>query len=188
MVLGTADLTDLDDTDDDLVDDVEDEDDEAADDADDDSPETKAKPDKAEKRVRDLQSMLDKALAENNKLKKIPVQEATKPAVSRDPEVERWMLQAQDATRSRFYDADPRFKEYGIDPAVITGGTPEEMQLSQKAVLKIISRVETRARNKTLQEHGFSPPPKGGGSDRSRRDFATMDATEFDRLVKDAVG
>lgn len=141
---------------------------------------SKSKPDKSEKRIRDLQSALDKAIAENNKLKKATPTD--KKAPSRDPEVERWMRAAQDATRDRLYDSDPRFKEFGIDPAVISGDTPEEMRASVKELTKLISRVETRVRNKTLREHGFSPPPKEGGAE-PRRNIAGMSNEEFEKLV-----
>lgn len=147
-------------------------------------PAAKAKPDKSEKRIRDLQSALDKALAENNKLKK--AQPADKKVPPRDPEIERWMRAAQDATRDRLYDSDPRFKEFGIDPAVISGDTPEEMKSSMRELTKLISRVETRVRNKTLREHGFSPPPKESGAE-PRRNIATMSNEEFQKLV-DSVG
>jgi hypothetical protein len=176
---------DLDEQEDQNEEDVEDQDESSEDESDkseDDSEESasKSKPDKSEKRIRDLQSALDKAIAENNKLKKATPTD--KKAPSRDPEVERWMRAAQDATRDRLYDSDPRFKEFGIDPAVISGDTPEEMRASVKELTKLISRVETRVRNKTLREHGFSPPPKEGGAE-PRRSVAGMSNEEFEKLV-----
>lgn len=175
----------LDEQEDENEEELEDQLDETEDESEDESEESddspKSKPDKSEKRIRDLQSALDKALAENNKLKKVSPADKKAPA-SRDPEVERWMRAAQDATRDRLYDSDPRFKEFGIDPAVISGDTPEEMKMSLRELTKLISRVETRVRNKTLREHGFSPPPKEGGAE-PRRNIAGMSNEDFQKLV-----
>lgn len=169
-------------------DEVEDED-ESADDADEDEDEAekpKAK-DKSEKRIRDLQSSLDKALAEVSKLKKGATGDKPEGKRPRDPEVERWVSAARDATLSRVYDSDPLFKELGIDRNLITGDTPDELEASAKQLSKLVTRIATRTRNKVLREHGFSPEPKGSGAE-PRRNFGTMPDEEFQKLVKSVSG
>lgn len=183
---------------DDFEDETEDEDeveDEADDEAEDDESESdseddaaaKPKTDKSEKRIRDLQSQLDKAKAENNKLLKAKEADSDPKAKETDPEVRRWVQAAKDVTRSRVYDSDPRFKEFGIDQTAITGDSPEEMNASAAALLRIIKRIESRTTNKVLREHGFSPEPRNG--DRAvKRDYRNMKQDEFDALVKQVVG
>lgn len=163
-------------------------DDSDSEDEDDQKPAAKSKVDRTQKRISDLQSKLDTVIAENNKLRK-QVKGDGSDGKQRDPELERWMNEARVQARDRLFDSDQRFAKYKIDPAVITGDTPEEMKASAKAVLRLVSRIETEARNVALQEHGFSAPPKEGGSSGTKgRNFGTMDQKEFDRLVQEVMG
>lgn len=142
--------------------------------------------DKSEKRVRDLQSKLDKALAENSKLKKsnpsgVPTGKEA------DPEVQQWVQAAMDVTRNQIYSSDPRFKEFGVPPSAIAGDTPEQMQTSAAETLRFVNRIVTRTTNKVLREHGFSPEPKGDRKESSK-DFDNMSQKEFDAQVRKALG
>jgi hypothetical protein len=168
------------------LDDEEDESTDGEDDSEsDDGSESKA-PTKEEKRVRALQSKLDQAIAENNRLKKSQMP-PTKNGKPRDPEVERLMAFALDQTRKSLYETEPRLKKYQIAPEVIRGTTPEEMQANLKELKRLVSRIETGARNETLREHGFSPAPRDAGADKPRN-FSSMSSEEFDKLVKEQAG
>jgi molecular chaperone GrpE (heat shock protein) len=100
-----------DDFDDESVDDTDEEpfDEDADADADESEDEDEQKPakksaDKTEKRVRDLQSRLDKALAELNQVKKkAPSKDGGAEDRARDPEVEQWLNAAKDVTRTRIF-------------------------------------------------------------------------------------
>ena len=176
---------------DEVLDEDEDEStDDATDGADDDESEDEADKAKSmskeEKRIRALQSQLDKAVAENNKLKKAGTQPKAG-SKARDPEVESLLQFALDQTRDSLYAAEPRLKEYGIGAEMIGGATRDEMQTSLKSLKRLISRVETGARNKALREHGFSPAPNDAGAEKPRN-FSAMTGEEFDRLVKETAG
>ena len=153
-----------------------------------DEDEAEAKPkDKSEKRIRDLQAKADKAEAEANKLRKLIKDGGTEGAKTRDPEVERWMKAAQDATRERIYESDPRLKAAKISPTDIAGETPEEMRASAKNLTRLIARIETQVRNQVMQEHGFSAPPRGERAE-PRVNYDTMDSDKFQELVKKTTG
>lgn len=191
-----AESENLDVLDDELEDDEEAEDEEESvdeslgdlsddDDADEDAPPKKA--DKSEKRIRDLQAKADKAEAELNKMRKQAKDGGTEGAKARDPEVERWMKQAQEATRERIYELDPQLKLMKVPPTAITGETPEEMRASAKDLSRLIARISTQVRNQVLQEHGFSAPPRGERAEPARN-YESMAQEEFDKIVKKNLG
>lgn len=149
-------------------------------------------PSKDDKRVRDLQSKADKATAEANKLRKelealkAKPKDAGKEAGDVPPELRQWLNAAQDRVRDQLYGADPRFKEYGIDPALITGGTPEEMKATAAQLKKFVDRVETKVRNKALRDAGFDPEPVAS-TPQTRRNYAEMDPKDFEEVVRRAL-
>jgi seryl-tRNA synthetase len=143
------------------------------------------------KRIRDLQSKADKAEAERNKLKK-QLDEMVAAAKEKDedevpPQVREWLLAAKKRTSGTLYESDSRFKEYGLDPAFISGSTPAEMQERAEALSKLVTQIEGEARNKVLTEHGFSPEP--ATSERSEpKNYRTMSSEEFNKEVEKALG
>lgn len=150
------------------------------------APSDKAKPlTKEEKRIRALQSANDKLTAELNKIKTVGGEQKKTEGVKRDPEIERWVRAAQETARERMYNSEPMLKEYGLPIDLLNGDTPEEMQASLKALTKMVNRVATRARNKALREHGFSPEPRSSGATRPSRDFGSMSSEDFTKLVED---
>lgn len=149
--------------------------------------------DKTDKRLRDLQSKADKATAEANKLRKeleklqTKGKDEGKEAGDVPPELRQWLTAAQDRVRDQLYGQDPRFKEYGIDPSLITGSTPAEMRTSAAQLKKFVDRVETKVRNRALREHGFDPEPQTSIPAGKRKSYATMTAEEFEAEVQRAL-
>ncbi len=147
----------------------------------------------ASKRIKDLQSKADKAVAEANKLKKKLEEAESKAAkgVNEDEAevpaaVKEWLIAAQDRAQTSFMDSDPRFKEYEVDPAFITGDSPAAMQDSAKALTKLVDSIEGKSRNKILVEHGFRPEP--ASSERNEPvNYTTMAKEEFAKLQEKAL-
>lgn len=144
-------------------------------------------------RVRELQSIADKATARANALQKqIDASKGKKSSTDAGtgsgavpPEIQQWLDVAQETARSRLYESDPRLKEYGIDPALINGNTPAEMQAAFKTLKQVVNRVESKARSKVLQEHGFAEPPKSS-SVAPKRNYETMSDEDFQAIVRNA--
>lgn len=182
-----------DDDDDNLDDDLDLNVDDTEDDDDEDSTEDDASKEKESKRLRDLQSQKDKETARANKaealLKKI--QEGGKsgdgkPTGSVDPEVQKWLSVAKESARTRLYESDPRFKEYGLPPSLISGDSPEDMETSFTQLKRLVGKVESRVRDSVLKEHGFAEAPQSS-SKTPKRDFANMSKEEFDKVVRAAM-
>ncbi len=143
------------------------------------------------KRLRDLQSRADKAEARANKLQKqLEAQGKSskndgKEAGVVPPELQQWLTAAQDSARTRFYESDPRFKAYGVDPALISGATPEEMKGSADRLKKQIDRLETAIRKAILTEHGYVEEPRGGSNKMPKADWAGMSSEAFNKQLKE---
>jgi hypothetical protein len=147
------------------------------------------------KRIRDLQSKADKAEARANKAEKALKDSKAKANPARvdgkDGEevpaaVREWLVAAEDRLRESLYEEDPRFKEFSIDPALISGATPAAMRESKKALVAFVDKLETGVRDKVLVEHGFRPEPKT--SERQEPvNYATMTAEEFAKHEKRAL-
>lgn len=147
-----------------------------------------------DKRIRDLQSARDKETARANKLQKeLDQLRGQKPEGNKKQtqtglpdEVAQWVTAAQANVRSQYYDSDPRLKEYGISPELITGSTPAEMRASFQALRKMVDKFEAKAAKRV--ESGGIAPELGGGSPSSKpRDYASMSSDEFSKLL-DSIG
>jgi hypothetical protein len=177
----------VDETEDEAEDEAEDEDADADDSEEgaEDEPAAK-KTDKSEKRIRDLQSQLDKAKAELNKVMKQAKANGGSEGPERDPEVQKWMTAAVEMTRTRVYESDPLFSEMGISSAAITGDTPEEMQASAKELSRLVKRIVTRTQNKVMREHGLTPEPRDSGRE-AKQSYASMSSEDFEKEIQRAL-
>lgn len=151
--------------------------------------------DNSAKRIKDLQSAKDRAEAEANRLRKQLEGKAPAKGPKDDgknegdvpPEFRQWLTAAQERVREGFYASEPRFKEYGVDPALITGNTPEEMKASATQLKKFVSRMESNIRNKVLREHGIAAVAPSGTPAGSKKTYKEMTAEEFERAVQAAL-
>jgi hypothetical protein len=136
------------------------------------------------KRIRDLQSKADKAEARANKAEKAlkaktsSAKDETPSGADVPPEVAEWLKSTQTSFREDLFAEDKRFKQFDLDPALITGETPSEMRESQKALIEFVDKMEGQIRDSVLVEHGFAPAPKA--SERQKpANYATMTSEEF---------
>lgn len=141
--------------------------------------------------LRKMQSERDKETARANKAQKeVDKMKAAsaKSAGSTEvpPQVQEWINAAQSRTREALYEANPKFKTFGIDPTLISGDTPAEMTASAKTLTEFVDTLETTVRDEVLKEHGFDPSPKASAS-IGRKDFNKMDTKEFDAIVEEAL-
>lgn len=183
----------LDDEDDDLLDDDLDQTDDTEYDEEDESDEESSEDDKEKKRLRDLQSAKDKETARANKaeaaLKKMTESlkpGAGKPEGSVPPEVQKWLDAAKEGTRTRLYESDPRFKEYGLPRSLIAGDTPEDMEASATQLKRLVAKVESRVRESVLKEHGFAEAPSGS-TKLPKRDYGNMSTEDFEKVLRQAL-
>jgi hypothetical protein len=147
---------------------------------------------KESKRVRDLQSAADKAVAKANKLQKQLDEANAKAAKSNkdEPEVpasvQEWLNITQERAQKTLFDSDSRFKEYDVSPDLIDGATPAAMRQSAETLSKVLDSVEGKVRNKVLQEHGFAPEP--ASSERNEpKNFRSMSSEEFNKIAEAAL-
>jgi hypothetical protein len=145
------------------------------------------------KRVRDLQSAKDKETARANKLQKeldaLKQQATGKPGEKPkavDPQLAEWQAELKTQVRTQFYESDPRFKEYGLSPDLITGSSPAEMRASLQALKKMVTKIESVARKKVLEETGAAPDLMGGGTVTTgpAKDFSKMSSEEFNKYLE----
>lgn len=142
---------------------------------------------KESKRINDLmgkwQAAEARAKAAEAKLKQAGTSEGTDGGATVPPEVQAWMDVAKEAARERFYNADPRFAEYGLDQTVIEGDDPAAMQASAKRWKELVDTIESKARARVLEEHGINPGYQGS-TPEPKRDFGAMSDEEFEREVR----
>jgi hypothetical protein len=142
--------------------------------------------------LRKLQSERDKETARANKLQKqldvLGKQDtsANDKGTEVPPQVQQWITAAQQNAREALYKADQRLERFGVDPSLIRGDTPAEMQASAKTLGEMVAKMERDIRDSVLQEHGFTPAPKDAAS-IGHKNFRTMDSKEFDALVDSAL-
>jgi hypothetical protein len=144
---------------------------------------------KDNKRINDLMSKWQSSEAEVKRLKT----ELARRDGTQDPEkrgdgdrkksgssvADEFLEYSRQMVRSQLYESDPRLKAYGIEQDAIVGNTPAEMRESFKAQLKLIERIETRARNAALIDHGISPEIVGSSGDSKPVDFDKMSSEDF---------
>lgn len=143
--------------------------------------------------LRKMQSERDKEVARANKLQKqldALQKQATSASGEKDsgvpPQVQEWITAAQQNTRTALYKSNEKLAEYGVDPSLIRGDTPAEMQASAKLLGEFVDKMERDIRDAVLTEHGFTPAPKDASS-MGRKNFRTMDSKEFEALVEEAL-
>lgn len=150
---------------------------------------------KDNKRVNDLMSKWQKAEAENKRLRDQLAASGTQSSDKRGDggkskdggsAANEFLEYSRQMVRGQLYDSDPRLKAYGIEASAIVGDTPAEMQASFKAQLKLIERIETRARNAALIDHGISPEIAGGSGDSEPVDFEKMSSEDFNKFYENA--
>lgn len=155
-----------------------------------DKPEESSAEDEA---LRKMQSERDKETARANKLAKqldvLQKQAASandEKATEVPPQVQEWITAAQNNARDALYKSNEKLAEYDVDPSLIRGDTPAEMQATAKALGDFVDKMERDIRDSVLEEHGFTPAPKDAAS-IGRKDFRSMDKKEFDAIVDEAL-
>lgn len=146
-----------------------------------------AKPDdKTDKRIRDLQSQLDKEKARANQLEKLAGKgkdadqgDGTR---SNDPETAALRQELREASLDAVYGEFKELRDFGIDRSLIEGATRAEMREAATALVGLIKSVETKARNKALSEHGIKAEP-AGTTRTPPKDFAAMSDEEFEKVM-----
>jgi hypothetical protein len=116
------------------------------------------------KRRDDLMSKWQKAESRADKLEERLKSLETGSSNEVDPKV--WADFQRTQTREQIYTSEPRFKAYGMDPSVVEGDTPTEMQASLVRMTAIMDRIETDASNAALVNAGITPELKGKAAPR----------------------
>ena len=139
------------------------------------------------KRIRDLQSKADKAEARANKaeaaLAKAGKRDEGKPAEgSQDPELAATRAELREASLDAVYAEFEQLKSYGIDRSLIEGSTRAEMREAATQLVGLIKSVETKARNRTLKEHGIVAEP-AGATRTPPKSYDEMSAEDFEKEI-----
>lgn len=137
------------------------------------------------KRISDLTSKWQKAEARAKKAEaalKTKETPADKDGEQIPEAIRRWMDAAKGAARDRYFNADKRFAEYGLELALIDGEEPDEMQASAKRLSALIDAVEQKARERVLEEHGLSAESVGSAP-ATKVDFGSMSDEEFMKFL-----
>jgi len=146
----------------------------------------------ADETLRKLQSERDKEVARANKLQKQLDALNNQDTSAKDKgtevpdQVKEWITAAQQNAREALYKSDERLERFGVDPTLIRGETPAEMQASAKAIGELVDKMERDIRDSVLEEHGFTPAPRDASS-MGTANFKTMDTKKFDALVEEAL-
>lgn len=98
------------------------------------------------------------------------------------PEVQAWMTAAKDAARDRYYNSDPRFAQYELEPSLFDGETPDDMASNAKRFKSLIDSIEAKARDRVLREHGVNPD-LSSGRPVPDLDIGAMSDADFEKLV-----
>jgi len=141
--------------------------------------------DKAEKRIRDLQSKADAAEARANKAEAaLKAASAGKGSGtgSPDPATQVLVNELREASLDAIYADQPLLKQYGIDRAFIEGSTRAEMRESADSVVGLIKSVSTKVRNETLEQNGLTAE-SAGSSRRPPVDYGSMNEEDFKKLL-----
>lgn len=141
------------------------------------------------KRINDLMSNWQKAEARAQKAEALLASQAAAAPGSRGDRgqpakpVDEWLEYNRRLVRESLYTREPRFERYGIGPDSIEGATPAEMQASFDRQKALVEKIETKARNDALAEHGLVPELAGGLGGSEPADFASMSTDEFEKFV-----
>jgi hypothetical protein len=144
-----------------------------------------------DKRTRQLQSEKDKAEARANKLEKElkrlrgdggdgkPGDGAPS---NRDPERAALLAELRESGLDAVFAENPELKAYGISRDLIGGATRAEMREEASQLVALIKSVETKARNRTLREHGITPAPAGTTAPPPKN-YAEMSTEEIEKEI-----
>lgn len=120
------------------------------------------KDDKADKRIRDLQSRADSETARANKAEAaLKALNEGKGAGNDDPATQALMQELREASLDAVYGEFSELKKFGIDRSLIEGSTRAEMREAATSIVALVKSVATKARNDALSEHGIKPEPAG---------------------------
>lgn len=186
---GENDLDELD-----LEDEELEEDEEAVDDTDTDSDsdsEDGKDESKLDKRIRDLQSKADAAVARANKAEAALAGKSRKALGGEgdglDPGTQALIADLREASLDAVTAEMPELKEYGIDRSLIEGTTRAEIRDSASALVSVIKKVATSARNKALADAGITPAPVGSRREKAV-DITSMSRDDFLKYVDENRG
>lgn len=142
-----------------------------------------------DKRVNDLMGKWQREQAKSKRLEAELAAVKSKPSTVADvpPNVQAWMDAAKDGARERYYAADPRFADYGLDQSAIDGSTPDEMKASKKRWSDLFDAMETKVRASVLADHGIVPEISSTRKGPSK-DFGAMSAEDFEKEVARVTG
>lgn len=141
--------------------------------------------DQTEKRLKDLQSRLDKETARANKAEKAlqakPGDAGERPGGgTNDPDRAAWEAELLEDRRDAIYAAHPELKEFGIDRSLIDGRTRDQMRASAAALVSLVKSVEAKTRNKVMKDFGLKAEP-AGTSRSAPKDYASMSDEDFEK-------
>lgn len=171
-------MADGDDQNDDVLDD--DVDDVADDDAGDSGDDSGGDSAKEDKRVADLIAARDKEAARANKAEKAlrAAADAGTDKGSNDPGQQALMAELREASLDAVFGKYPELKDYDIDRSLIEGTTRAELTAGAEALVSLIKKVSTKARNKALADAGVEAPTSGA-SRKPPVDYGAMSDEEF---------
>lgn len=86
---------------------------------------------------------------------------------------------ARENARITLFNSEPLLAQAGLEAGDLAGTTLAEMRASLKKHLKVVSGMESRLRNKVLQEHGLDPEVATGAGTEKTPSFSTMTEKEF---------
>lgn len=140
----------------------------------------------ADKRIRDLQSKADAAEARANKLQKqlegLNPGEGTPKGSNEDPERAALMAELRETSLDAVFAEFSELRDYGIDRSLIEGANRAQMRENANSLVALIKSVETKARNKTLREHGIKAEP-AGGTRSTPKSYETMSDEDFEKEI-----
>jgi hypothetical protein len=136
------------------------------------------------KRIADLTSARDKETARANQAEKAlkALRGEGQAAGSNDPSAKMWMAELREASLDAVYGEYPELREFAIDRSLIEGSTRAEIREAASALVGLVKNVSTKARNKTLAEHGM----KAESSGQSRKppvDYGSMSDEDFLKVL-----
>lgn len=92
---------------------------------------------------------------------------------------------ARETTRTTLFESDPRLANYGLTADDIAGDTVAEMKASLSERVKWITQIESKARERVLEEHGLTPEVSTGSLRDTGKTFSTMSEKEFAEFLKE---
>lgn len=142
-----------------------------------------AAPEGDAKRIADLISARDKEAARANKAEAALAKRGDgNGAGNSDPATKALMQELREASLDAMFAEFPDLRDYGIERSLIEGTTRAEMRESAVALVGLIKSVSTKARNKTLAEHGIKAE-QTGSTRKPPTDYANMSEEDFNKLL-----